>query len=116
MAKIALALPPERRESVQGTRLFAPGFSVDQAVAAMLEGVRQAIGRLVHPFGLYFRGAKWTLTAWCELRDDYRTFRLDRILTAETTDEEFREAPGRRLAEFLAKVRKQVAGRQRTDQ
>ena len=135
MAKIALALPPERRESVQGTRLFAPGFNVDPAVAAMLEGVRQAIvrrrkmrivyerlqggeasARLVHPFGLYFWGAKWTLTAWCELRNDYRTFRLDRILTAEMTDEEFREEPGRSLEEFLARVRKLAAGRPRTEQ
>ena len=127
IAKIALALPPERRESVQGTRLFAPGFNVDPAVAAMLELVRQAIvrrrkmrivyerlqggdavGRLVHPFGLYFWGAKWTLTGWCELRQDYRTFRLDQIRGAEITDAEFREEPGRSLEEFLAKIRKRV--------
>jgi predicted DNA-binding transcriptional regulator YafY len=135
MAKIALALPPERRESVQSTRLFAPGFHVDSRVAAMLELTRQAVlqrrkmrlvyerldgdkpvARLVRPFGLYFWGAKWTLTAWCELRNDYRTFRLDRIQTAETTEEEFREEPGRSLEEFLMRIRKQAANRQRTDQ
>ncbi|MDE3194811.1 MAG: YafY family transcriptional regulator [Acidobacteriota bacterium] len=123
VAKIALALPPDRRESVQDTRLFAPRLGITAEVAAMLELTRQAIvqrrkmrmvyerisggaagERVVRPFGLYFWGAKWTLTGWCELRNDYRTFRLDRIRAAEVTDEEFREEPDRNLADFLARI------------
>lgn len=123
VAKIALALPPERRESVQDTRLFAPRLGITAEVAAMLELTRQAIvqrrkmlivyerigggdagERTVRPFGLYFWGAKWTLTAWCELRNDYRTFRLDRIRRAMATEDRFREEPDRNLADFLAKI------------
>jgi predicted DNA-binding transcriptional regulator YafY len=123
VAKIALALPPERRESVENTRLFAPQFHVDPNAGVLLEASRQAIvqrrklrllyekpgaeptPRVVHPLGIYFWGMKWTLVGWCELRQDYRTFRLDRIAEMKISDETFREAPGRNLDEFLARVR-----------
>jgi predicted DNA-binding transcriptional regulator YafY len=35
--------------------------------------------RPVRPLGLWFWGKVWTLVAWCELRDDFRMFRVDRI-------------------------------------
>ena len=35
--------------------------------------------RVVHPLGLFYWGRVWTLVAWCELRDDFRHFRLDRM-------------------------------------
>ena len=35
--------------------------------------------REVRPLGLWFWGKVWTLVAWCELRDDFRAFRIDRI-------------------------------------
>jgi predicted DNA-binding transcriptional regulator YafY len=33
----------------------------------------------VRPLGLWFWGKVWTLIAWCELRNDFGMFRLDRI-------------------------------------
>jgi predicted DNA-binding transcriptional regulator YafY len=38
--------------------------------------------RPIRPLGLWFWGAVWTLVAWCELRHDFRMFRLDRISDA----------------------------------
>ena len=35
--------------------------------------------RTVRPLCLAYFGPVWLLSAWCELRDDFRTFRLDRI-------------------------------------
>jgi predicted DNA-binding transcriptional regulator YafY len=123
VSKIALTLPPERRESVESTRLFAPDFHVDPALGQSLEAVRQAIvkhcklrivyektadasePRVIQPLGLHFWGAKWTLVAWCELRNDFRTFRVDRIRSAEVTAEEFREQPGRNLETWLDRIR-----------
>jgi predicted DNA-binding transcriptional regulator YafY len=50
------------------------------------------------------RGGHWYLVAWCRLREDVRVFRLDRITSAEVTDERFLE-PGRaRLAELTEAV------------
>ncbi|MGR3661327.1 MAG: helix-turn-helix transcriptional regulator [Paracoccaceae bacterium] len=39
----------------------------------------QKTERPVRPLGLWFWGKVWTLVAWCELREDFRMFRLDRI-------------------------------------
>ena len=43
--------------------------------------------RTVWPLGMIYWGRTWTLVAWCELRKDYRLFRLDRIqnLTVNTS-------------------------------
>jgi len=49
----------------------------------------KASTRQVKPLGLMFWGAKWTLVAWCQLRDDYRLFRLDRIADVKLTEESF---------------------------
>lgn len=38
--------------------------------------------RILRPLGLWFWGSVWTLVAWCELRENYRMFRLDRIIEA----------------------------------
>lgn len=45
--------------------------------------------RTVRPLGLVYWGQKWTLIAWCKLRQDYREFRLDRIQSLEVTDDIF---------------------------
>lgn len=37
--------------------------------------------RTVWPLGIVGLHGKWLLLAWCELRQDYRTFRFDRIQT-----------------------------------
>ena len=46
-------------------------------------------------------GRSWTLTAWCELRNDFRNFRLDRVLELHTLDETFTDEPGRSLRDYL---------------
>lgn len=45
--------------------------------------------RSVWPLGLVFWGRVWTLVAWCELRQDYRMFRLDRIQSLQQLDRHF---------------------------
>jgi predicted DNA-binding transcriptional regulator YafY len=42
------------------------------------------------------------IAAWCELREDYRHFRIDRIEAIDVLDERFPERPGRLMAEWLA--------------
>ena len=45
--------------------------------------------RIVWPLGLVFWGSTWTLIAWCERRDDYRMFRLDRVARLTTLAQTF---------------------------
>ncbi len=65
---------------------------------------RAPTDRRVHPLGLWFWGTSWTLVAWCELRDGFRMFRVDRMLSLEATDEHFAFEPERCLQAFIARV------------
>lgn len=46
-------------------------------------GEEEVTERTVHPYAVYFNGAVWTTIAFCELRQEVREFRLDRILDLE---------------------------------
>jgi len=61
----------------------------------------QATQRPTLPMGLWFWGKVWTLVAWCELRDDFRMFRLDRIDEARP-DGKFKPGPEQNLTVFYA--------------
>lgn len=119
LRKIEAVLPPALRERVDRTRLYAPGAKARDAVRARLDVLHAAIDanrrtrfayttedgtateREVRPLGLFFWGGVWTLAAWCELRRDFRTFRVDRMadLTAAAP---FPREPGRGLNDYLA--------------
>ena len=60
-----------------------------------------ATDRTVRPLGLWFWGKVWTLVAWCELRDDFRMFRVDRI-SEMTEGERFHDERGKTLSAFYA--------------
>ena len=49
-----------------------------------------------------FFGPVWLLAAWCELRRDFRVFRLDRMSSLSVLDERFRAEPGKTAHDFLA--------------
>jgi len=63
-----------------------------------------AAGRLtrrrVWPLGLFFYGPVWLLAAWCELRHDFRMFRVDRMAEAAFLDATFEPTRGRTLEDF----------------
>ena len=58
--------------------------------------------RTVRPLHVEYWGRVWTLTAWCELRDDFRVFRVDLIEEATALPELFGDEPGKTLADFEA--------------
>jgi len=47
--------------------------------------------RTLWPLGLIFWGERWTLLAWCELRDDFRNFRLDRMTHISVSKHQFEQ-------------------------
>ena len=59
--------------------------------------------RTVRPVQMEYWGRVWTLTAWCELRKDFRVFRVDLIEEATPLPELFVDEPGKRLADFIAR-------------
>ncbi len=58
--------------------------------------------RTLRPLGLMFWGKVWTLAAWCELRNDFRMFRLDRMVEIAETGKMFRAEKHKSLAAFFA--------------
>lgn len=45
--------------------------------------------RMIEPLGLCFYGGAWHLLAYCQLRNDYRDFRVDRVKHVTTTQTQF---------------------------
>lgn len=109
-------LLPER--PIDGAALFAPRTKGGAELSARLVDVRLALAekrrvhmhygradgerseRVVRPLGAFFWGHAWMLSAWCELRADFRNFRVDRIESLEL-GEPFADEPGKTLRDFL---------------
>ncbi len=56
--------------------------------------------RTIRPLHMEYWGRVWTLTAWCELRNGFRVFRIDLIETVTPLPELFTDEPGKRLSDF----------------
>ena len=61
--------------------------------------------RRIEPLTLQNITDGWMLSGWCDLRQDFRTFRVDLICDPDFTDIRFEEKPNRSLSAFLEKVR-----------
>jgi predicted DNA-binding transcriptional regulator YafY len=81
----------ELKRAAQGRRVLMIEYEA-------LNGVRST--RTVRPLSINFFGPVWLLAAWCELADDFRCFRLDRIDSMAPTGATFRHEDGKRLADF----------------
>ena len=53
-------------------------------------GKNEVTQREVEPQALYHTSENWIMIAWCRLRNDFREFRLDKILAIETLGEQFK--------------------------
>jgi predicted DNA-binding transcriptional regulator YafY len=120
LAKVDAVLPDRLRGSLEKGTLLAPDFFIPPETVTGMASLRKAIdqrqkvrmtyvredgehsGRVVWPLGLVFWGTKWTLGAWCEWRDEFRTFRLDRIQSLELLPLKFPDMPGRQFKNYIA--------------
>jgi predicted DNA-binding transcriptional regulator YafY len=118
LSKIMAVLPAEARAAAESLTLFAPLSGLTPEVRELLAALREATEsrrklaleyvslddershRTVRPLACFFWGPVWTLAAWCELRKDFRSFRVDRISALQVLDETFRDEPGKTLADM----------------
>jgi predicted DNA-binding transcriptional regulator YafY len=108
LAKIAAVLPPELLQQFDdGTLIIAPGEQeADTAdVALIRESIRKErklrieyrderaaqTTRVIWPFALAFFDRVRIVAAWCELRQEFRHFRTDRIVSLEMPGERYPE-------------------------
>lgn len=120
LAKVDAVLPERLRGRWDKETLLAPGFFIPRETVTGMTQLRKAIDqrlmvrmtyvredserseRVVWPLGLVFWGTKWTLGAWCELRGEFRTFRLDRIQSVDLLLSQFPDMAGRRFKDYIA--------------
>jgi predicted DNA-binding transcriptional regulator YafY len=121
LEKVAAVVPKDLAPLLAETRLFVPstisaGKSADAMTLAREALIARrklelsyenaggaATKRTVRPLGIFFWGRTWTLAAWCELRQDFRNFRLDRVASSTLLAETFDDEPGKTLRDMLAR-------------
>lgn len=122
LAKIEAVLPPAVKKNAGEVRVYAFDTRMTDAERELLDRMDAAIAarslldmaytaesgeqtrRHVEPLGLYFWGKVWTLVGWCRLREDFRTFRVDRVAELLLTGETVANVKGRSLQDFLARL------------
>jgi predicted DNA-binding transcriptional regulator YafY len=115
LAKITAVLPQDLRDAVAVTGLLAgPGRDAGPDHAAIRLAIRterklrlgyrdrngKASQRVVWPIALGYFDSVSVLAAWCEMRQDFRHFRTDRIIAAVPTSERYPRRRGVLLAEW----------------
>lgn len=123
--KVKGVLPAPRRGEADRIELFVPDFWIRGDAKAHLADLRVAMRdrkkvrlsyrdaggqesrRTVRPIALTFWGTSWTITGWCELRKDFRSFRPERIAQLKVTAQRYADEPGKDLATFLERMEEQ---------
>jgi len=81
------------RESIRLRRIILISYS---------DGEKKGSLRTLRPLGLIFCSPVWLLAAWCEKRNDFRNFRLDRISQIEFCEQVFADEEDKNLAAYKA--------------
>lgn len=122
LGKILSVLPRSARAAAESMAVFAPPVGLAPETRAVLQTLREAAqarrklkvryrdasdrttDRILRPLGCFYWGAVWTLAAWCESREGFRSFRLDRLARVQLIDgpnAHFRDEAGKLLADYL---------------
>ena len=116
-AKIQALLPEPDKRKLENAPLFASRR--DGRAAPSMKIIRRAIRernilrlyyvdadrslseRRVWPLAIWAFTESWLFAGWCELRNDFRAFRLDRISALEETGDCFADNPNQNLHAYL---------------
>lgn len=122
LSKILSILPMAARAAAETSPIYAPTIKLDEAKQQNLQTLREAAQkrqkvtlnyrdlsektskRVVRPLGCFFWGKVWTLGAWCETRQDFRSFRLDRMQEITASETNFSLEAGKGLADYLGRI------------
>lgn len=117
--KVESILPEALKQQFEKSPIYSPMKLISPDLGLTMGEIRSAIEqknkinidyirrdnenstRTIWPLGLFFWGSSWTLGSWCELRDDFRVFRLDRIQQLTTLDESYPQQQGRTIDDLI---------------
>lgn len=117
-AKLQAALPEPDQRKLEQAPFFASRRDgpADPNLRTIREAIREArilrlgyadadgtiTDRHVRPLAIWAFTDGWLFAAWCELRSDFRAFRLDRISMIELTGDHFADEPDKDLRTYLS--------------
>jgi predicted DNA-binding transcriptional regulator YafY len=119
LSRVMSVLSVAQRQQAQSLAVYATPFGLSQSIRRRLQLFREAVQqrrkaifkygdarhlqseRCVSPLGCFFWGDGWTLVAWCDTREDFRTFRMDRIMDARLTDQTFDPTQSKSLPAYM---------------
>jgi predicted DNA-binding transcriptional regulator YafY len=120
LAKVTVVVPERLRQHIADTPVYvSPGMAAE-AEGADLAEIRAAIrdsaklyisyadeqgrrtNRVIWPIAMAYYVDVTLIGAWCELRADYRNFRVERIQSSRVLDEHFDQQGGRLFREWSA--------------
>jgi predicted DNA-binding transcriptional regulator YafY len=122
LEKVDAVAPPEVKTNLQDTAIEVPNFHINPTTKATLGKVRKALTerrklrlhyvrvdgtesrRTVRPLGLFYWGSTWALGAWCEMRQGFRNFRIDRISEVRALNRSFEIDASVSLEEYMRTV------------
>jgi predicted DNA-binding transcriptional regulator YafY len=120
LSKVTVVLPDGLRTQLASAPIFVSEAGAPVPERVDLSAVRQAIRdehklrisyvdeagarseRTIWPIAVAYYVQATLLGAWCELRQDYRHFRADRIVSLAVLEERYPSDNGRLMAEWLA--------------
>ena len=128
IAKIAVTVPDNLQPLIvdaaartpPGWKIPPDGLDVAQARAWIRSGRKVALryhdgedrttDRMIWPVAIGYHDAARMLIGWCELRKDFRSFRIDRVLSASFLDERYPARHSALRAKWLASLPREEAG------
>lgn len=120
LSKVTVVLPDALRDQLASAPIYVSANGAPVPESVDLSVVRQAIRneqklgieyadekgtrteRIIWPIAVAYYVQATLVGAWCELRQDYRHFRADRISMLTVLDERYPSDNGRLMAEWLA--------------
>jgi predicted DNA-binding transcriptional regulator YafY len=128
LAKVSVIVPDRLRPHIADTHVYVSPGMTPEALGADLAEVRAAIrdsaklyisyadergrrsNRVIWPIAMAYYVDVTLVGAWCELRADYRNFRVERIQSSKVLDEHFDQDGGRLFREWSALPKDKPAG------
>jgi predicted DNA-binding transcriptional regulator YafY len=127
LSRVMSVLPSADRAAAESLLVLVPNFGLDAGTQRVLQQLREAAQtkrlvqmtyldaaekrseRSVRALGVFYWGAVWTLGAWCETREAFRSFRVDRIESLDVLERHFSDEAGKTLADLLRSVQDKKA-------
>ncbi|WP_224823346.1 YafY family protein [Cognatishimia sp. MH4019] len=117
LIKVDAVLPEEARAKARAVSIHSLGVQMDDALRLRLDEIVAAVdrserlefayrdkdgvatSRVIRPLGQWFFAGVWTCVGWCELREDFRMFRIDRMADL-SVGAAFKPERGKTLRDF----------------